>query len=131
MSSPDHSRAATTAQPSLDSPTPSATTATAQKNGESKGISHSPLESSVSMLIPKEIQSEHDRAVGNSTSTSGEKQEIILADTQHSPQGFFDGVIDEMQPPSSERVWDEVALRKDQGRPTLVSLLANAYRWMQ
>lgn len=98
-------------------------------------VSTPPLESSVSMLVPKDDQSQNDRPSTSAMSTLNEKQELARTDSSYSPQGLLGttsgGEMDERKRTFSEQILRKVALRQERGRPTLVSLVADAYRWSQ
>ena len=89
-----------------------------------------PLESSVSMLVPRDDQLQNDQPSTSAASTLDEKQELARLDSSHPPQGLFSttssGEIDE-----EKRISRKVALQHEHGRSTLVSLVADAYRWSQ
>ncbi|RDL29813.1 Uncharacterized protein BP5553_10678 [Venustampulla echinocandica] len=120
----------------LGSPLPPTPTLLASENSDSLTLeSNPPLESSVSMLVPGYDQLQNSRPSSNAISTLDEKQELARADSSYSPQRQLgttsSGEMDEKKPTFSARISREVALRQERGRPTLVSLVANAYRWSQ
>lgn len=88
-----------------------------------------PLESSVSMLVPRDDQLQNDQPSTSAVSTLDERQELARSDSNRRPQGLFDttssGEIDE------ERISRKVALQHERRRSTLVSLVSDAYRWSQ
>jgi Na+/H+ antiporter NhaD/arsenite permease-like protein len=94
-----------------------------------------PLESSFSMLVPRDDQLQNDQPSTSAVSTLDEKQELARSDSSHPPQGLFgttsSGEIDEEKRTFSERISRKVALQHERGRSTLVSLVADAYRWLQ
>jgi Na+/H+ antiporter NhaD/arsenite permease-like protein len=63
------------------------------------------------------------------------KQELACAESSYLPQWLFgttsSGEMDEKKQTFSERISREVAPRQERGRPTLISLVADAYRWSQ
>ncbi|KAF4620187.1 hypothetical protein G7Y89_g14634 [Cudoniella acicularis] len=85
-------------------------------SGPSMG-SNPPLESSVAMLVPRSEQ------VQNCTLVNGEITK--LDEKQSSTKGS--GEMDEEKRTFSE----QIALQQQRGRPTLVSLIGDAYSWSQ
>ncbi|RFU28513.1 hypothetical protein B7463_g7839, partial [Scytalidium lignicola] len=98
-------------------------------------VSASSIESSVSMLVPGDDQLKNDCPSIGAMSTLGEKQELTTAESKYTPQELLGTALsrdgEEKRPTFSERVSLKVALRQERGRTTLVSLLADAYRWSQ
>lgn len=98
-------------------------------------VSAPAIESSVSMLAPKDDQLQNGRSSPCVMSRLDEKQELARADSSSPPQGLSgttsSGKMDEKKRTFSERISREVALRQARGRPTLVSLVTDAYRWSQ
>ena len=94
-------------------------------------------------LPETQLQSQSGTSGGNSNanaddeikSMQDEKQELVGADCSYSPQGLLGTAssreVDEKDQMFSERISREVALRQERGRSTLVSLIADAYRWLQ
>jgi len=108
------------------------------ENGDGLTIVSNPLlESSVSMLVPRDDQSQNGRPSAGATSPLDKKHGLACVDSGYPPQGslsmIMTGEMDEKKPTFSERISREVALRQEQERrrPTLVSLVADAYRWLQ
>jgi len=92
-----------------------------------------PLESSVSMLVPIDDQSQNDRST-SAISTLYKKQGLDRLDSSDPPQGLLGTASsgeDEEKRTFSERISREIALQQERGRPTLISLVADAYRWSQ
>jgi len=92
-----------------------------------------PLEKSVSMLVPRDDQSQNDRST-SAISTLYEKQELDRLDSSDPPQGLLGTATsreDEEKRTFSERILREIALQQGRGPPTLVSLVADVYRWSQ
>jgi Na+/H+ antiporter NhaD/arsenite permease-like protein len=89
-----------------------------------------PLESSVLMLVPRDDQLQNDQPSTRAVGTLDEKQESACSDSSHLPQGLFSttssGEIDEEMQTSHK-----VALQHKCRRSTLVSLVADAYKWSQ
>ena len=115
---------------------PPAPTLLVSENGDGLTlVSTPPLESSVSMLVPRDDQLQNGRPSTSAMSTLDEKQELARADSSYPPQRLLgtisSGEMDEKKRTFSERISREVALRQERGRPTLVSLVADAYRWSQ
>jgi Na+/H+ antiporter NhaD/arsenite permease-like protein len=117
----------------LPPPTP---TLLVSENGDGLTlVSTPPLESSVSMLVPRDDQLQNGRPSTSAVSTLNEKQELACTDSSYLPQGLLgtisSGEMDEKKRTFSERISREVALRQERRRRTLVSLVADAYRWSQ
>lgn len=100
------------------------------------------LESPVSVLGPKEDQLQNDRSSTSVINTLNEKQELDQADSNYPPQELggtaSSGEIDQQKRASSDGVLDlekrisrEVALQHEREHRTLVSLIADAYKWCQ
>ena len=118
---------------SLPPPTP---TLPVSENGDGLTlVSTPPLESSVSMLVPRDDEVQNGQPPTSAMSTLDEKQELARADSSYPAQGLFgeklSGEMPERRRTFSERISRELALRQEHRRPTLVSLLMNAYRWLQ
>lgn len=100
-----------------------------------RGVSGDNSKKSADEIIPT--------AGSTRTNTPDEKQEMARTDSNHPPQGLSgmipSGDTDEKKPVSiSEREMDlerrisrEIALRQERGRPTVVSKIADGYRWSQ
>jgi Na+/H+ antiporter NhaD/arsenite permease-like protein len=116
-------------------PPPAPTLLAFENGGGLTLVSAPPLESSVSMLVPKDDQLQNGRPSTSAMSTLDEKQELARADSSYPPQGLLgttsSGEMDEKKRTFSERISREVALRQERGRPTLVSLVVDAYGWLQ
>jgi Na+/H+ antiporter NhaD/arsenite permease-like protein len=115
---------------------PPAPTVLVSENGDGLPLmSTPPLESPVSMLVAKEDQLQNGRSSTSAVSTLDEKQELACAHSSYPMQVLFgttsSGESDEKKRMFSERISREIALRQERGRPTLASLVADAYRWSQ
>lgn len=118
----------------LGSLSPPAPTLLVNDNGDGLAPkSNPPLESSASMLVPRDDQSQNYRST-SAISTLYEKQELDRLDSRNPPQGLLGTASskeDEEKRTFSERILREIALQQERGRPTLVSLVADVYRWSQ
>jgi Na+/H+ antiporter NhaD/arsenite permease-like protein len=122
-------------------PDPSTPTLLVSENGDGlTPVSTTPLESSVSMLVPNDDQLQDDRPSTSAMSTLDEKrelaraenQELTLAGANYPPQGQSGKTSgDEEKRTFSERNSRELELQQEHGRTTLVSLVKDAYRWSQ
>ena len=115
---------------------PSAPTLLVSENSDDLTLlSTPPLESSVSMLVLSDDQLQNGRPWTRAMSTLDEKQELARADSSCLPQRPLgttsSGEMDEKKRAFSDRISREVALRQKHSRSTLVSLIADAYRWLQ
>lgn len=124
-----------TRQPHLGpTPPPGATLLVPENVDGLTPVSTSPVESSVSRLVPGDDQLQNGRPSTSAMSVLDEKREVARADCRYPVQGLTgttsSGDMDEKKR-SSERISLEVALPQDRGRPTLMSLLMDAHRWLQ
>jgi Na+/H+ antiporter NhaD/arsenite permease-like protein len=90
-----------------------------------------PLESS--MLVPTDDQSQNGQST-SAISTLKEKQELTPTDSSYPPQerlGTTSSGEDEEKRTFSDRISREVVIQQERGRPTLVTLVADGYRWLQ
>jgi len=113
---------------------PPALTLSVSENGRGRiPESTPPLESPVLMLVPKDDQSQNERST-SAISTLYEKNELEPLDSSYTPQphlGTASSREDEEKRQFSDRIARQVAIQQQRGRPTLVSLMADAYRWSQ
>jgi Na+/H+ antiporter NhaD/arsenite permease-like protein len=120
----------------LSSLSPPAPTLLVSEDGDGLTlVSTSPLESSVSMLVPRDDQLQNSRLSASAISTLNEKQELAHTDSSCPPQGPLgtasSGERDEKERTFYELTSPEIAPRQEHRRPTLVSLIAEAYSWSQ
>lgn len=93
------------------------------------------FDSTISTLAPKEDNLQNSRSSTSALSTLDEKKESIRAETPSPPQEIS-GPRSSDQTQSAEQINSnldsyEIELQKHRGRPTLVSLLGDAYLWCQ
>jgi Na+/H+ antiporter NhaD/arsenite permease-like protein len=117
-----------------DDITPAHTLLVSENSDGLTPISTPPLESSVSMLVPK---GEQLPPLTSPMGTLEEKHRSTKADSSHPPQGVLDTKtsldinVDVENLTFSERISREVLRRQKRGPTTLVTLIADKHRWMQ
>lgn len=106
---------------------------TADKNDGPTFVSTPPREQSPSSVrIPSDNQLQNGQASTTSAITTvDEKQELTNTHASQPSTQQEQGTTSSEEQIFSNRVSQELARRQDRGRPTLVSLLTNAYRWTQ
>jgi hypothetical protein len=85
------------------------------------------------MLVPTDDQSQNGQST-SAISTLKEKQELTPTDSSYPPQerlGTTSSGEDEEKRTFSDRISREVVIQQERGRPTLVTLVADGYRWLQ
>jgi hypothetical protein len=83
------------------------------------------------MLVPRDDQSQNDRST-SAISTLYEKHELERPEssyTPHPPLVVASSGEDEEKRTFSKRIAHQIAIQQERGRPTLVLLVADAYRW--
>lgn len=96
--------------------------------------SNQSLESSVSIPISKDDQLQSAQQPTSASNTLEGNKDSDPVSSSQPPQGFLgksSGKVDEENLTFSERALFEAAAGQERGRPTLVSLAADAYRWLQ
>ncbi|KAI9640953.1 hypothetical protein NHQ30_010795 [Ciborinia camelliae] len=94
-----------------------------------------PLDSSISTLMPKEDNLQNSRSSTSAMSTLDEKKELDREDPAPPISGVqgprLSSQNDSKKRVLAEQISRKVELQKQRGRPTLVSLLKDAYLWSQ
>lgn len=110
---------------------PPALTLLVSRNGDGRTPeSTPPLEPSALKLVPRDDQSQNDRST-SAISTLYEKHELEYPDTPQPPLGTAPSGEDEEKRTFSERIARQIAIQQQRAHPTLVSLVADSYRWLQ
>jgi Na+/H+ antiporter NhaD/arsenite permease-like protein len=139
LNSEDEPTVADTAKtPYLSNVRPPTPEIVVSENGDDLTLVPSPLpESSASMPAQKSDRSQIGQPSTSTYNSLTEKEELARIDSVSPPQGLLgaelSGVIDEKTEDLElkKRISHEVALRQARGQPTLVTHIADAYRWLQ
>lgn len=96
------------------------------ENGDATFVSIPPSEVSISMLVPRDDQSQNGRS-SSAIRIMDQKQEFNRADSSSSPQGVLGGPLNG----EDESRAYSIAVQHTPAPPTLASLVVDAYTWSQ